>query len=301
MFGHTKIPSTTGIRDSFFGTLRNRNLLVWTLVKRLAPTYYRKLGVRLVDTGRFRELPDWRKAFKAAWKRCAAQPCVVPFKIKYRPDPRRWICTCRYFSTSRFLICKHLVRTVTVTSPVFFLQVTRNRTSPFWSHPLLVPLNPAALVEMGAVYSSAPEATTAASEHLDVDASSVPAPWPQAAHPRADEAAFSAASPSDDEEDDATQSDTELVDFGAQGTFRERMSSAVDLLRDLADGLEFQVQFNDDRMLRTVEHDAAGALTLARQIQAKEKSFNSTRGAVPRTWDASTMNIMFYRPRPSAS
>lgn len=41
-------------------------LLVWILVVKLAPTYYRKLNRLLTETGsgRYRELPSWRKGFK---------------------------------------------------------------------------------------------------------------------------------------------------------------------------------------------------------------------------------------------
>lgn len=108
--------------------------------------------------------------------------------------------------------------------------------------------------------------------------------------------------PDDDSADSADGSDDDLIDSGARGTFRERMWAAIGLLRDLADGLadglEYQVQFNDLRILTTVERNAAGALRLARHIQDKERQFHSTAGAAPRTWDASTIDIMSYRPRP---
>ena len=40
------------------------DLLVWILITKLAPTYYRKLELLLMDTGRYQELPSWRKQFK---------------------------------------------------------------------------------------------------------------------------------------------------------------------------------------------------------------------------------------------
>ncbi len=45
---------------------------------------------------------------------------------------------------SRFLICKHLVQQFHPVNPQFFLEVTRNQSSPFWSHPSLKPLSIAA-------------------------------------------------------------------------------------------------------------------------------------------------------------
>ena len=37
------------------------DFLVWILVVKLAPTYYRKLNRLLTETGQYRELPSWRK------------------------------------------------------------------------------------------------------------------------------------------------------------------------------------------------------------------------------------------------
>lgn len=51
----------------------------------------------------------------------------------------RWVCTCPYFVTSRFLVCKHLVQSVGPVPAIFYLQVKRNRTTPFWLHPILQP------------------------------------------------------------------------------------------------------------------------------------------------------------------
>jgi len=39
------------------------DLLVWILVTKLAPTYYRKLDQLLTETARYRELSSWRKGF----------------------------------------------------------------------------------------------------------------------------------------------------------------------------------------------------------------------------------------------
>ncbi|KAJ7467321.1 hypothetical protein B0H11DRAFT_2239566 [Mycena galericulata] len=106
------------------------DLLVWILVKKLAPSYYRKLDTLFVDTGRFRELASWRKAFKREWKRCQKAVITLPLNPKYRPDARQWRCTCEHLPKSRFLICKHLVQAVQPVPPIFFLEVTRNRTAP---------------------------------------------------------------------------------------------------------------------------------------------------------------------------
>jgi hypothetical protein len=93
------------------------------------------------DTGRYRELPSWRKAFKQIWKKAAKTPITMPQNEKYRPNSRKWVCTCPHFSTSRFLVCKHLVQSVHPVPAIFFLEVKRNRNSPFWEHTQLVPLD----------------------------------------------------------------------------------------------------------------------------------------------------------------
>jgi hypothetical protein len=116
------------------------DLLVWILVKKLAPIYDRKLDVMLVGTGRYRELPSWRKTFKRVWKKAMDTPISIPLNDRYRPDPDRWVCTCLKFLTSRFLLCKHLVQAVKPVPPHFFMEVNRNQTTPFWTHKTLIPL-----------------------------------------------------------------------------------------------------------------------------------------------------------------
>ncbi|KAJ7156580.1 hypothetical protein C8R43DRAFT_1087311 [Mycena crocata] len=88
----------------------------------------------LNQIGRFRDLPSWRKDFKVQCKKFWNTPITLPLNPKYRPDPYRWVCTCPHFFKSCFLICKHLVHAVR--------PVQRNRTTPFWSHPALIPLLP---------------------------------------------------------------------------------------------------------------------------------------------------------------
>ena len=54
--------------------------LVWVLVMKLVPMYYRKLDGMLNDKGRFCELPKWRKDFKFDWMvaMCQDQPSREP-------------------------------------------------------------------------------------------------------------------------------------------------------------------------------------------------------------------------------
>jgi hypothetical protein len=78
---------------------------------------------------------------KAKFCRCA---CVKlgcnPKDSLYITDPHLWTCTCPHLTTSRFLVCKHLVQACEPIPACFFLIVAaRNRQAPFWQHSLLVP------------------------------------------------------------------------------------------------------------------------------------------------------------------
>lgn len=106
--------------------------------------------------------------------------------------------------------------------------------------------------------------------------------------------------PEPDEEDSGPEheSDDELVDTGAQDeggrTVEERFRETIRTLREFCDGLEYQVQFNDLRMVEVVERESAGCLRLAKSCLSREK----TRGSTPTTWEKSSISALFYRPRP---
>src|SRR5882724_11732852 len=78
----------------------------------------------LNDTGRYRELPCWRKPFKHEWKNLTNILITLPLNSKYRPDLKAWVCTCPYFVKSQFLVCKHLIQSIPTMPPTFFLEVT---------------------------------------------------------------------------------------------------------------------------------------------------------------------------------
>ena len=54
---------------------------------KLAPTYYQKLDLALVDIGRYRELPAWRKDIKVAWRKAKETPITFPLNDIYHPNP----------------------------------------------------------------------------------------------------------------------------------------------------------------------------------------------------------------------
>ncbi|KAJ7712298.1 hypothetical protein B0H16DRAFT_1437028 [Mycena metata] len=244
------------------------DLLVWILVTKLAPAYYRKLDRLLTDTGRYRELPSWRKDFKRAWREKEKAPITLPVNPAYKTDVKKWTCTCRSLAPSQFLLCKHLVQGVHPVPPQFFLEVKRQRTAPFWVHRTLRPLSDSA--------------DTANSEEDTPEMDVVPL-------------ARDTVVESDDDDDLV---DTQIAN-AKQATFLEAMDENIDLIIEFARGLKHQKQFRDQRMLQALEREGASFLRLARACLGKEKRLRSLRGQAPSTWDPSTGSAMFYRARPA--
>jgi hypothetical protein len=247
------------------------DLLAWILITKLAPSYYRKLDRLLTDTGRYHELPCWRKDFKTAWRKLERTPITLPVNPAYKTDAKKFLCTCPSLPTARFLICKHLVQGVVRVPPVFFLEVKRMRTAPFWVHPSLWPL------------SGDDSAQDAASEDRGEEGNTM-----------------TDALPDWDDDDDDDMVDTRKPE-DEQQTFLEAMDENIGLITEFAQGLKYQRQFRDQRMLQTLEREGASFLRLAKACLAKEKRLRSTRGSAPSTWDKSTGSAMFYRARPAPS
>ena len=68
------------------------DLLLWILVEKLAPIYYRKLDRMLNDKGQYCELPIWCKAFKREWKKLTKTPITgTEINLKYQPDTMKWV------------------------------------------------------------------------------------------------------------------------------------------------------------------------------------------------------------------
>ncbi|KAJ7238382.1 hypothetical protein C8J57DRAFT_1566088 [Mycena rebaudengoi] len=282
---HPEIPvlKTTMILESHWRRIKHDflhhfhmprcDLLVWIIIVKLAPTYYRKLDNLLGDTGRYRELPSWRKDFKRAWRKLEKVPITLPVNDAYKTDAKKMLCTCPSLPTSRFLICKHTVQGVQRVPPVFFLEVKRRRTAPFWVHASLCPLTEEA-------DASLPENTrnesTSGTEIERVPPNMVP-DWDDIV---------------DDDDDDDDIVDTQKPGNN-QPTFLEAMDENIDVILEFAKGLKYQRQFRNQRMLQALEHEGASFLRPARAC-LKKKQLNSTRGPAPSTWDRSSGSAMFY-------
>jgi hypothetical protein len=248
------------------------DLLAWILVVKLAPTYYRKLDRLLTDTGRYRELPSWHKTFKRVWRKLEKTPITIPVNPVSKTDVKKMLCTCPSLPISRFLLCKHTVQGVEPVPPVFFLEVKRQRTAPFWVHPSLRPL------------SDTSDASNAVPEQSGDNA-----------HGAAGTGPLDAALESDGD------NDNDLVDTQPanenQLTFLEAMDENIDVIEEFVKGLKYQRQFRDQRMLESLEREGASFMRMARACLEKERRLRSTRGATPSTWDKSFGSAMFYRAR----
>jgi hypothetical protein len=146
-------------------------------------------------------------------------------------------------------------------SPQFFLEAQRNRTAPFWRHPSLTPL------------------TNTATTTINND---IPATQETVQH---------------DVDNDDNDDIVDMADAVIRETYTESMTQIIQLLRDFTNGLEYQIQFQDRRMLDTLEREGAGLLRLAHNCIDRERRSNLSRSSTPMTWERSTANAMFYRTR----
>jgi hypothetical protein len=130
--------------------------------------------------------------------------------------------------------------------PIFFITVKRNRTTPIWQHTSLVPL------------TNDPEAES--STGLTAIASM---------------SALLGDPINENEPEDARDEDEDEDDFvdtaadgwtGSGSTFREQCME-IETIRNFCDGLEYQLQFEDRRMLETVQREGSSFLRLARNCQ----------------------------------
>lgn len=208
------------------------DLLAWILVSKLAPTYYIKLDNLLTSNERYSELCSWRKEFKKTWKSLETREITVPLNDAYRPDAKKWICTCPFFVTSRFLMCKRVL-------PTFFLEVKCYRSVPFWRHASLK------ILDEGDEIGREAAMTEAENENDD----ELP-----------------------DGEEDEFYDDNAMLQMAEEGpTFSEALSNDIDLITEFLAGLKFQKQFRDQRFLNLLEREGTGFFRLAKACLSQER------------------------------
>jgi hypothetical protein len=209
------------------------DLLVWIIVTKLAPCYYIKLDRLLIQTGRYRELCSWRKDFKKEWRSLEKRQITLPLNNAYNPNATEWVCTCPTYVISHFLICKHLVQEVHRIPPHFFLEVKRQRKAPFWRHESLKALNKDDKIDQV-------EAAVLGDGIGD------------------DDVVESDSDEDQDQDQDQDQIADQVVGVGGGQTFQERLDEDIDLIINFAQGLRYQAQFRDQRLLSTLEHNGVG-------------------------------------------
>ncbi|KZS92320.1 hypothetical protein SISNIDRAFT_466734 [Sistotremastrum niveocremeum HHB9708] len=250
------------------------DLLCWILVEKLVPKYDRKLDVIMRPVARYRELAAWRKAFKPEWRRCEKTQIANPDDTAYAPNPYKWVCTCRFFVKSRFMTCKHLIQLVEPVPPIFFLEVSRRRTTPFWQHPSLISLYEEpeggrvqlVLAEIGAADDGVDGEDGEGEER------------------------------GDDEDDELLNE--EMSGVFDRTTFLEDMTHAADLCDWFSHALRYQIQYQDRRFLAHVQRYGRAFFQFASDCQDLERRTNSTRTANLNTWEAGSVHTMFFRTRP---
>ena len=138
---------TTMIVESHWRTLKhdylhrfNRprvDLVVWILTSRVIPDAVYRMNA--ISDGQFRVFKArWREHFKKQWKKEASKT-IDPEKLKkHHTNPANWVCACKSFLLSRFLLCKHIVHCFETPCPEFFDNVHRQTTHPFWKDERLI-------------------------------------------------------------------------------------------------------------------------------------------------------------------
>ena len=78
-----------------------------------------------------RLLTPWRKEFQKEWNSLAMRSCN---SSKYLVDHQRWICSCSYFATSWFFLCKHLVAMFGAKTRNFFRTVCQFKIMQYFNN-----------------------------------------------------------------------------------------------------------------------------------------------------------------------
>lgn len=291
-------------KDFLYHFARPRvDLLVWVLVDKLAPLYANRVHKLHAGTGRTRDAPTWRHEFKKIWKTLESRETAAPDSFayrKYNPDPIKWVCACPAFRTSRFLICKHLILTCHPVPVRFFFEVSRNRTTPFWSHPFLRPLD-----------QPPPDNTALDFSHPRSNPQPHPLELRTAASTEVGNVDHSSDPNRDSETENGDSETEELVSGDEDGDgdgegelpselearYEKDMRKWSSTLRRFADLVDYQVQFSEARFLKEMDRQMARARGFIDDCLEHERLTNSSQRETPGTW-SQPPRTLFMHPRP---
>lgn len=163
--------------------------------------------------------------------------------------------------------------------PAFFLTVSRNRTTPFWQHPNLRPLEEAAPVWT-----------------LDYTLPALPLPGP-AAVPRPSDDPDPYDGGFEDDDNESTVDFDEELPSALESRYRQSMLAWAQKLEQMSKIITYNMKFGDARFLKEMERRMTGAGTFIDNCVEYERSVNSLRRAAPGTWSQPT-GTMFMHARP---
>lgn len=234
------------------------DMLIFTIVTRVVSKYEHSVDLIIAPSGLARDRGSWRDELKRAWKLCEAtdtsDPETFPYR-RYDPNPYLWLCGCPAYKSSRFLICKHLILLCHPVSPWFFIEVTRNRTAPIWTHPSLVPMS-------------------------DNDGNLVPAPAPLTTNwnPIRDIAE------SKDFDDDVPVSN-----------YAEKMEEMAQKLERLASYARYQIPFGQKKAYQQFYNQTSRSLKFLDELEEHERVSNNPQAARPGTWSKPHLMFIYTK------
>ncbi|KAK0558517.1 hypothetical protein OC844_005089 [Tilletia horrida] len=117
------------------------DLVAYIIRTRLVPHTCTRIQALLDGNARIAK-PSWKRAFVKLWRKAEAREDVSAETLaRYRTCPHLWTCACESFLESRFLFCKHLIKSVEPMSTSRLQELRRHREPPFWTHSELKPLD----------------------------------------------------------------------------------------------------------------------------------------------------------------
>jgi hypothetical protein len=117
--------------------------LTQILVEQLIPDFQSKLA----QYNRNRKFPAWWQNFKKDWNSVATVDIEPGMEDRYHVDVNNWVCSCRAYLNSRYLLCKHLVAKKNGSQFVpKYIETVRRHDYPFFifqkdNLPTITPMN----------------------------------------------------------------------------------------------------------------------------------------------------------------
>lgn len=255
--------------------LRNMNrprldIVVWILLNRTIPDAYHrasKLLVGGIDT--YSSAAGWRSQFKQSWKEEADKSVNMDRLEEYSTDPVSWICGCKAFLQSRFLLCKHLVHCCdpSLVDRDFFLHLRRAHSPPFLLHHKSILLSQYRIAMHNEPRGSVSSLSQFEGQSWDPQDSQETPDEPLRSH--------------------------ELAEDPEESNERIELANYASVLREVADACDSQHAIGNDKFLEKVyDHRGVGPVM---QELVEELRRRKRQRTMPRTWDYNHPNMLYYK------